>query len=87
MPLLQVFKCVSAGDAVSEEHTVSSLVKDLGDRLERLLPCSVPNLQLKHMLLLQLYHQRTELHPYCHLVVHDKFVRGDSVHQAAFAHA
>lgn len=59
-------------------------VKDLRDRLERLLPGSVPDLQLEY-LLLDSHQESAELHAHGDLVVLHELVGGESVEQARLA--
>ena len=85
-PVLQVLEAGVARYAVGEEHCVGPAVEDLGDRLEGLLPCRVPDLQLEDGLL-HLYEQGAELHAHRDLVVLAELVGRHSVHEAGLPHA
>ena len=61
-------------------------VEDLGDRLEGLLPCRVPDLQLEDGLL-HLDEQGAELYAHRDLVVLAELVGRHSVHEAGLPHA
>ena len=65
-------------DIVAEKYCVSPPVEDLGDRLERLLPCCVPDLQF-HGFVLDSYHKRAKLNSDSHFMLLLEFILSDSV--------
>ena len=65
---------------------MGTFVEDLGDRLEGLLACGVPDLQLED-LRLELDDQRAEFNAYSDFMVHVELVSGYSMHQATLAYA
>ena len=83
-PRFEIQKSIHTRDIIRQHYAMSSFVEYLSDRLERLLASSIPNLQFEH-LLLQSYHQRTKLYPYCHFMIFLKLVCGDPVHEATLS--
>ena len=79
VPVFKIQKCVQSSNVISKHHTVSSPIENLSDRLERLLTCSVPNLELE-VLLVQTDHQGSELYSNCDFVVLYEIVCCDAMH-------
>lgn len=79
-------KAFHASQVVSEQHSVSAAVEDLGDRLEALLAGCVPDLQLEGEAL-HADEQGAELDADRHLVVFRELVVAHAVHQARLADA
>ena len=84
-PLFQVQKCIQTRNVICQNHAMSSFVENLSDRFERLLACCIPNLKFED-LLLKLYHQRTEFHSYCHLMIFLELICSHSVHETTFSY-
>ena len=85
-PALKVHVRVHARQVVCEEHSVRTTVEYFSDRLEALLACRVPDLQLEGQVL-HADKQGAELDAHGHLVVLRELVVAHAVHQARLADA
>ncbi len=86
VPVFKIQKSVQTGYVISKHHAVSSPIENLSDRFERLLTCSVPNLEFE-VLLVQTDHQSSKLYSNCDFVVLYEIVCCDAMHQATFANS
>ena len=84
VPRIETLESLQSRDVVSQEYAVSSPVEYLGDALELLLTCCVPNLELEDSLF-ELDEQCAELYAYCDLMVRHKFIIGESVEEAGLS--
>ena len=89
--MLQVLEALHRGYTVGKQHGMRTPVEDLGDALEGLLACGVPNLKFKHGLittvLVHLEEETSEFDSDGHLVILAELIGGDSVHEAGLADA
>ena len=85
-PHLQVPECVFSGNIIAKEHDLCSLVENPCDTPERLLPSSVPNLQLDY-LLIYLDNECPELHANSDLMLQLELIIHHSRKQTTLANA
>ena len=78
VPSGKIIKGLQASYVISQEYAMSSAIKYLGNRLETVLACSVPNLKLED-LLLQLHKKRSKLDAHCHLMICHEFIIRESM--------
>ncbi len=85
-PVLHIVEGLLTGNVVTKEHAVRASVEDPGDRTERLLARSVPDLQL-HDLAVELDHEGAEFDANRHLVLQLELVVHHAGQQTRLANA